>query len=234
MFAEGRGKGGRPLTSRVLAVGGFSNPPPALGKRRRRGAAGRQRRWPRGGGRAWRSRVCSPQSVSRPVSLRVQTGAGCLPPIRASLCVDLTMWLSADPDVVSLEAADRPNFFLHVTANGSLELAKWQGSDTFHHHASFSLHQGTWRAGLVALESLAEPGSFLHVSGPTLALRPYEHSEVFRRGTLFRLLGRCPPCHHPQPLAQPPLSPSPYSPSKGPQEMESSLSWHQEATWVPP
>ncbi|EPQ18362.1 Otogelin [Myotis brandtii] len=93
-----------------------------------------------------------------------------------------------DPDVVSLEAADRPNFFLHVTANGSLELAKWQGSDAFHHHASFSLHQGTWRAGLVALESLAEPGSFLHVSGPTLALRPYEHSEVFRRGTLFRLL----------------------------------------------
>ncbi|XP_070282762.1 otogelin [Myotis yumanensis] len=93
-----------------------------------------------------------------------------------------------DPDVVSLEAADRPNFFLHVTANGSLELAKWQGSDAFHNHASFSLHQGTWRAGLVALESLAEPGSFLHVSGPTLALRPYEHSEVFRRGTLFRLL----------------------------------------------
>ncbi|XP_053780390.1 otogelin [Desmodus rotundus] len=93
-----------------------------------------------------------------------------------------------DPDVVSLEAADRPNFFLCVTANGSLELAKWQGSDAFHHHASFSLHQGTWQAGLVALESLAEPGSFLFVSGPVLALRPYEHTEVFRQGTLFRLL----------------------------------------------
>ncbi|XP_045433849.1 otogelin [Pipistrellus kuhlii] len=97
-----------------------------------------------------------------------------------------------DPDVVSLEAADRPNFFLHVTANGSLELAKWQGSDAFRHHASFSLHQGTWRAGLVALESLAEPGSFLFVSGPTLALRPYEHSEAFRRGTLFSLLDASP------------------------------------------
>ncbi|XP_066109952.1 otogelin [Saccopteryx bilineata] len=93
-----------------------------------------------------------------------------------------------DLDVVSLEAADRPNFFLHVTANGSLELAKWQGSDAFHHHASFSLHRGTWRAGLVALESLAEPGSFLYVSGPVLSLRPYEHTEVFRQGTLFRLL----------------------------------------------
>ncbi|KAI4580846.1 hypothetical protein MJG53_010388 [Ovis ammon polii x Ovis aries] len=93
-----------------------------------------------------------------------------------------------DPDVVSLEAADRPNFFLHVTANGSLELAKWQAGDAFRHHASFSLHQGTWQAGLVALESLAEPGAFLCVSGPVLALRPYEHTEAFRRGMLFRLL----------------------------------------------
>lgn len=101
-------------------------------------------------------------------------------------------WLLADPDVISLEAADRPNFFLHVMANGSLELAKWQASDAFHHHASFSLH--SWHAGLVALESLAEPGAFLYVLGPVLALRLYEHTEAFRRGTLFRLLGRCPPC----------------------------------------
>ncbi|KAF4008983.1 hypothetical protein G4228_000765 [Cervus hanglu yarkandensis] len=93
-----------------------------------------------------------------------------------------------DPDVVSLEAADRPNFFLHVTANGSLELAKWQAGDAFRHRASFSLHRGTWRAGLVALESLAEPGAFLYVSGPVLALRLYQHTEAFRRGTLFRLL----------------------------------------------
>ncbi|XP_012412723.1 otogelin [Trichechus manatus latirostris] len=93
-----------------------------------------------------------------------------------------------DPDVVSLEAADRPNFFLHVTANGSVELAKWQLSDTFYHHATFSLHRGTWQAGLVALESLADPGSFLYVSGPTLVLRLYEHTEAFRRSTLFRLL----------------------------------------------
>lgn len=100
-------------------------------------------------------------------------------------------WLFTDPDVVSLEAADRPNFFLHVTANGSLELAKWQGSAAFHRRASFSLHRGTWQAGLVALESLAEPGSFLYASGPTLVLRLYEHTEVFRRGTFFRLLGRC-------------------------------------------
>uniref|UniRef100_A0A2K6G9N5 Otogelin n=1 Tax=Propithecus coquereli TaxID=379532 RepID=A0A2K6G9N5_PROCO len=93
-----------------------------------------------------------------------------------------------DPDVVSLEAADRPNFFLHVTANGSLELAKWQDRDAFHHHASFSLHWGTWRAGLVALESLAKPGSFLYAPGPVLTLRLYEHTEAFRWGTLFRLL----------------------------------------------
>ncbi|XP_023442452.2 otogelin [Dasypus novemcinctus] len=97
-----------------------------------------------------------------------------------------------DPDVVSLEAADRPNLFLHVTDSGWLELAKWQGSEAFQLHATFSLHRGAGQAGLVALESLAEPGSFLYVSGPaltpTLALRLSEHSEVFRRGTLFRLV----------------------------------------------
>ncbi|XP_042638720.1 otogelin [Orycteropus afer afer] len=93
-----------------------------------------------------------------------------------------------DPDVVSLEAADRPNFFLHATTNGSLELAKWQDSDTFYHHATFSMHRGPWQAGLVALESLAEPGSFLYVSGPALVLRLYEHTEAFRQSMLFHLL----------------------------------------------
>ncbi|OWK17803.1 OTOG [Cervus elaphus hippelaphus] len=110
------------------------------------------------------------------------------PPTWIPLCRLYPPWLFADPDVVSLEAADRPNFFLHVTANGSLELAKWQAGDAFRHRASFSLHLGTWRAGLVALESLAEPGAFLYVSGPVLALRLYQHTEAFRRGTLFRLL----------------------------------------------
>ncbi|XP_032751926.1 otogelin [Rattus rattus] len=93
-----------------------------------------------------------------------------------------------DPDVVSLEAADRPNFYLHVTANGSIRLAKWQRDEAFYQHASFSLHRGTWQAGLVALESLAKPGSFLHSSGLKLALRTYEHTEAFRGGALFRLL----------------------------------------------
>lgn len=144
----------------------------------------------------------------------------CLSPTVLLSTLILPMWLFADPDVVSLEVADRPNFFLHSTANGSLQLAKWQGSDAFHLHASFVLHQGTWRAGLVALESLAEPGSFLYVSGRTLALRPYEHTEIFRQGTLFRLLGRCLPCHHPwplSPLTQLPFLPSPHLPS-----------WHRE------
>ncbi|MEJ1287072.1 otogelin [Cricetulus griseus] len=94
-----------------------------------------------------------------------------------------------DPDVLSLEAADRPNFFLHTTDNGSIGMAKWRGDEAFHKHASFSLHRGTWQAGLVALESLAKPGSFLHSSGLELALRTYEHTEAFRGGALFRLLG---------------------------------------------
>lgn len=122
---------------------------------------------------------------------------------------DLPPRLSADPDVVSLEAADRPNFFLCVTANGTLHLAQWQDSDTFRSGASFSLHRGTGRReGLVALESLAEPGAFLRAVGATLALQPHQHSEAFRRATLFRLLGR--QRLRPGPLPAPPaLSPRP-------------------------
>lgn len=97
--------------------------------------------------------------------------------------------------MVSLEAADRPNFFLHTTANGSIGLAKWQRNEAFHQHASFSLHRGTWQVGLVALESLAKPGSFLHSSGLELALRSYEHTEAFRGGALFHLLGKGLPGH---------------------------------------
>ncbi|CAH7458855.1 Otog [Phodopus roborovskii] len=97
-----------------------------------------------------------------------------------------------DPDVVSLEAADRPNFFLHTSANGSIGMAKWRGDEAFQQHASFSLHRGTWQAGLVALESLAKPGSFLHSAGLELALRTYEHTEAFRGGALFRLLDATP------------------------------------------
>lgn len=120
---------------------------------------------------------------------------------------------------MSLEAADRPNFFLHTTANGSIGLAKWHRSETFHQHASFSLHRGTWQAGLVALESLAKPGSFLHSSDLELALRTYEHTEAFRGGALFRLLGKGLSCHRswargllPPSAAFPSLSPLSFYP----------------------
>ncbi|ELK18837.1 Otogelin [Pteropus alecto] len=145
-----------------------------------------------GEGRQSRRGGARPANPQRVLQSHVAESADVCPGVRPAPgplpAPTFPMCLFADPDVVSLEAAGRPNFFLHVTANGSLELAKWQGSDAFHHHASFLLHQGMWRAGLVALESLAEPGSFLSVSGPVLALRPYEHTEVFRQGTLFQLL----------------------------------------------
>lgn len=161
----------------------------------------------------------SPQGTATLSQLRCRPVPACCP-LTLSLypsMLTLLTWLCADPDVVSLEAADRPNFFLHVTANGSVELAKWQGSEAFHHHASFLLHQGTWRVGLVALESLAKPSFFLYVSGLGLALRLYEHTEAFRWGTLFHLWGRCPPCHHPWALALGPHSyPLPTTPLQWP------------------
>uniref|UniRef100_A0A3Q1ET69 Otogelin n=1 Tax=Acanthochromis polyacanthus TaxID=80966 RepID=A0A3Q1ET69_9TELE len=92
-----------------------------------------------------------------------------------------------DSSRVSFEAADRPNYFLYVSASGQVRLAKWEDREAFWDGATFVLHRNTWIAGYDSLESQTKPGFFLHATLPRLHLLKYRHTDSFRKATLFRL-----------------------------------------------
>ncbi|XP_076144123.1 otogelin [Alosa pseudoharengus] len=92
-----------------------------------------------------------------------------------------------DTSLVSFEAADRPNYFLRVDRGGHLRLAKWQDSEAFFDQCTFVLHRDTWIPGYDSLESFSKPGFFLHYMVSWVHLMKYNHSDGFRRATLFRL-----------------------------------------------
>ncbi|KAI4881043.1 hypothetical protein NFI96_008514 [Prochilodus magdalenae] len=93
---------------------------------------------------------------------------------------------SHDSSLVSLEASDRPNYFLHAERSGQLKLRKWEESRAFWDAATFILHRDTWISGFDSLESLMWPGYFLHYMLSRLQLLKYSHSDRYRRATLFK------------------------------------------------
>uniref|UniRef100_A0A8B9HR24 Otogelin n=1 Tax=Astyanax mexicanus TaxID=7994 RepID=A0A8B9HR24_ASTMX len=95
-----------------------------------------------------------------------------------------------DSSLVSLEALDRPNFFLHAERSGQLKLRKWEESRAFWDAATFILHRNTWISGFDSLESLMWPGFFLHYMLSRLQLLKYIHSDRYRRATLFKLISK--------------------------------------------
>lgn len=94
-----------------------------------------------------------------------------------------------DTSLVSFEAAERPNYFLHAEQNGQLKLRKWEDSREFWDAATFIMHRDTWITGFDSLESLLWPGYFLHYMLYKLQLLKYNHSARYRRSTLFKLAG---------------------------------------------
>ncbi|KAL2088518.1 hypothetical protein ACEWY4_015417 [Coilia grayii] len=97
-----------------------------------------------------------------------------------------------DTSLVSFEAADRPNYFLRVDRGGHLRLAKWRDSEAFFSECTFILHRDTWINGYDSLESFSKPGYFLHYMLSWVHLMKYNHTEGFRRATLFRLTAPSP------------------------------------------
>ncbi|XP_028812754.1 otogelin [Denticeps clupeoides] len=94
-----------------------------------------------------------------------------------------------DTSLVSFEAMDRPNYFLKVGRGGHLRLSKFQASESFLDESTFMLHRDTWISGYDSLESFSQPGFFLHYMLSWFHLMKYDHSDGFRRATLFRLTG---------------------------------------------
>ncbi|XP_072277685.1 LOW QUALITY PROTEIN: otogelin [Pyxicephalus adspersus] len=94
---------------------------------------------------------------------------------------------SHDQNLISLELADRPNYFLYAAKNGSLLVAKWRQSQAFRSRSTFLMRQNAWIAGYSAFESFANPGHFLRLSPTSIYLSKYRHSTAYRRSSLFKL-----------------------------------------------
>ncbi|XP_013917160.1 PREDICTED: otogelin [Thamnophis sirtalis] len=93
-----------------------------------------------------------------------------------------------DPHLVSLEAADRPNYFLYLASNNTLVLSKWERNERFQNRSTFAIHKNTWFSGYSSFESFAVPGVFIHISASSVTVIKYHHSEAFRLSTLFKLV----------------------------------------------
>ncbi|OPJ73837.1 otogelin [Patagioenas fasciata monilis] len=93
-----------------------------------------------------------------------------------------------DSNLISFEAADRPNYFLQLASNNTLVLSKWEKREMFHNRSTFIIHKNTWLSGYSSFESFAKPGYFIHISSSSVDLLKYHHSEEYRLSTLFKLV----------------------------------------------
>ncbi|CAH2325671.1 otogelin [Pelobates cultripes] len=96
-----------------------------------------------------------------------------------------------DRNLVSLELAERPNYFLHLGKNGSFLISKWQKNEEFHSRSTFIVHKNSWISGYSAFECFAKQGYFLRISFSNIYLTRYHHSAAFRLSSLFKLTDSC-------------------------------------------
>ncbi|XP_010118204.1 PREDICTED: otogelin, partial [Chlamydotis macqueenii] len=93
-----------------------------------------------------------------------------------------------DSNLISFEAAERPNYFLQLASNNTLVLSKWEKSEEFQNRSTFVIHKDTWLSGYSCFESFAIPGYFIHISASSVEFLKYHLSEEFRLSTLFKLV----------------------------------------------
>ncbi|KFV96829.1 Otogelin-like, partial [Fulmarus glacialis] len=101
----------------------------------------------------------------------------------------ITPGLFKDKDLslslVSLESAERPNYFLYVHDNETVGLEKWQASASFRRRATFFHHQGLWSPGLSAFELHSKKGFFIILTLSSVKVAKYDDSEEFKRLSSF-------------------------------------------------
>lgn len=94
--------------------------------------------------------------------------------------------------LVSLESAERPNYFLYVHDNGTLSLLMWQASSVFHQRATFFHHQGLWIPGASAFELYSKKGFFIVFTDSSVRVSKYDDSEEFKESSSFSIEGGLP------------------------------------------
>ncbi|XP_029858738.1 otogelin-like protein isoform X9 [Aquila chrysaetos chrysaetos] len=103
----------------------------------------------------------------------------------------ITPGLFKDKDLslslVSLESAERPNYFLYVHDNETVGLEQWQASASFRRRATFFHHQGLWSPGLSAFELHSKKGFFIILTSSGVKVAKYDDSEEFKRLSTFNI-----------------------------------------------
>ncbi|XP_036375556.1 otogelin-like protein [Megalops cyprinoides] len=87
--------------------------------------------------------------------------------------------------IVSLESAERPNYFLCVTPRRSLRLERWSGAEEFRQRATFIHHQGLWLPGHSSFELYSQKGVFLTLTRAAVRAKGYDYSDAFKRVSSF-------------------------------------------------
>ncbi|CAH7332136.1 Otogl [Phodopus roborovskii] len=89
--------------------------------------------------------------------------------------------------LVSLESAERPNYFLYVHDNDTLGLLLWQANSAFHQRATFFHHQGLWIPGYSAFELYSKKGFFIVFKDSSVKASKYDDSEEFKKSSSFSI-----------------------------------------------
>ncbi|XP_075062082.1 otogelin-like protein [Mixophyes fleayi] len=103
----------------------------------------------------------------------------------------ITPGLFRDKDLslslVSLESAERPNYFLSVQENDSVWLEQWEAGSMFRRRATFFHHQGLWIPGYSAFELHSKKGFFIVLTATEVKVSKYDNSEEFKLSSGFKI-----------------------------------------------
>ncbi|KAI9529885.1 hypothetical protein NQZ68_008124 [Dissostichus eleginoides] len=89
--------------------------------------------------------------------------------------------------VVSLESAERPNYFFVVSGRSRLQLEQWSRGPEFNRRATFIQHQGLFLPGHTSFELVSQPGAFLILTRTAARAQRYDTSEGFKASSSFTL-----------------------------------------------
>ncbi len=92
--------------------------------------------------------------------------------------------------MVSLESAERPNYFLVASGGGNLQMERWNRGAEFSRRATFIQHQGLFLPGHTSFELVGQPGIFLTLTHTAARAQRYDTSEGFKGSSSFTLEGQ--------------------------------------------
>uniref|UniRef100_A0A8C9ETU5 Otogelin like n=1 Tax=Pavo cristatus TaxID=9049 RepID=A0A8C9ETU5_PAVCR len=104
-----------------------------------------------------------------------------------SLCAYDCEYYNQALSLVSLESAERPNYFLYVHADETVGLEQWQANASFQRRATFFHHQGLWSPGLSAFELHSKKGFFIILTSSGVKVAKYDDSEEFKHMSSFSI-----------------------------------------------